>query len=257
MLSVRVVKLGGNELDRPAWLAACAAALKVVEPVVVVHGGGRAVSALSQRLGLRVEKREGRRVTPPEVAEVVEMVLAGPANRSVVAALRRAGIDAIGLAGVDGGLLSARPVGADGDGGLGHVGEIAAVRVPLLLSLLADGLTPVIAPMAPGPDGGLPYNVNADDAAAALAGALQAMEVLFICDVPGVCVDGVVRPSIAADEIETLVGRGVATEGMAAKLRAGARALEAGARAARIGDLQLLAHPAAGTAILAPAVQPA
>ena len=137
--SVRVVKLGGNELDRPAWLAACAAALKVVEPVVVVHGGGRAVSALSQRLGLRVEKREGRRVTPPEVAEVVEMVLAGPANRSVVAALRRAGIDAIGLAGVDGGLLSARPVGGDGDGGLGHVGEIAAVRVPLILSLLAAG----------------------------------------------------------------------------------------------------------------------
>ena len=253
MLPVRVVKLGGNEFDRPAWLAACAAALKVVEPVVVVHGGGQAVSALSLRLGLRVEKREGRRITPPEVAEVVEMVLAGPSNRLVVAALRRAGIDAIGLAGVDGGLLTARPAA----GGLGHVGEIAAVRVPLILSLLDAGLTPVIAPLAPGPDGGLPYNVNADDAAAALAGALQAMEVLFICDVPGVCVDGVVRPSIAADEIETLVGRGVATEGMAAKLRAGARALEAGARAARIGDLQLLAHPAAGTAILAPAVQPA
>ncbi len=253
MLPVRVVKLGGNEFDRPAWLAACAAALKVVEPVVVVHGGGQAVSALSLRLGLRVEKREGRRITPPEVAEVVEMVLAGPSNRLVVAALRRAGIDAIGLAGVDGGLLTARPAA----GGLGHVGEIAAVRVPLILSLLDAGLTPVIAPLAPGPDGGLPYNVNADDAAAALAGALQAMEVLFICDVPGVCVDGVVRPCIAADEIETLVGRGVATEGMAAKLRAGARALEAGARAARIGDLQLLAHPAAGTAILAPAVQPA
>ena len=253
MLPVRVVKLGGNEFDRPAWLAACAAALKVVEHVVVVHGGGQTVSALSLRLGLRVEKREGRRITAPEVAEVVEMVLAGPSNRLVVAALRRAGIDAIGLAGVDGGLLTARPAA----GGLGHVGEIAAVRVPLILSLLDAGLTPVIAPLAPGPDGGLPYNVNADDAAAALAGALQAMEVLFICDVPGVCVDGVVRPCIAADEIETLVGRGVATEGMAAKLRAGARALEAGALAARIGDLQLLARPAAGSAILAPAVQPA
>ena len=251
MLPVRVVKLGGNEFDRPAWLAACAAALKVVEPVVVVHGGGQAVSALSLRLGLRVEKREGRRITPPEVAEVVEMVLAGPSNRLVVAALRRAGIDAIGLAGVDGGLLTARPAA----GGLGHVGEIAAVRVPLILSLLDAGLTPVIAPMAPGPDGGLPYNVNADDAAAALAGALQASELLFISDVPGVRVGGAVQPSIAVDEIEELVGRGVATEGMAAKLRAGARALEAGARAARIGDLQLLAHPVAGTAIVAPAMQ--
>src|SRR5204862_172140 len=130
MLPVRVVKLGGNEFDRPAWLAACAAALKVVEPVVVVHGGGQAVSALSLRLGLRVEKREGRRITPPDVAEVVEMVLAGPTNRSVVAALRRAGIDAIGLAGVDGGLLTARPVVGGGDGGLGHVGEIAPLRAP-------------------------------------------------------------------------------------------------------------------------------
>jgi len=251
MLPVRVVKLGGNEFDRPAWLAACAAALKVVEPGVVVHGGGHAVSALSRRLGLRVEKRDGRRVTPPEVAEVVEMVLAGPSNRLVVAALRRAGIDAIGLAGVDGGLLTARPAA----GGLGHVGEIAAVRVPLILSLLDAGLTPVIAPLAPGPDGGLPYNVNADDAAAALAGALQASELLFISDVPGVRVGGAVQPSIAVDEIEDLVGRGVATEGMAAKLRAAARALEAGARAARIGDLQLLAHPVAGTAIVAPAMQ--
>src|SRR5881628_2930357 len=147
MLSVRVVKLGGNELERPEWLAACARALKAVEPVVVVHGGGRAVSALSRRLGLPVEKRDGLRVTTPDVAELVEMVLAGPANRLVVAALRAAGLDAIGLSGVDGGLLTARPA----PGGLGHVGEIIAIRVSLLHSLLLAGLTPVIAPMAPGP----------------------------------------------------------------------------------------------------------
>ncbi len=96
MLKVRVVKLGGNELDRPEWLAACADALKALEPLVVVHGGGQAVSALSRRLGLPVEKRDGLRVTPPGVAEVVEMVLGGPANRAVVAALRAVGLDAIG-----------------------------------------------------------------------------------------------------------------------------------------------------------------
>jgi len=78
VLSTRVVKLGGNELDRPAWLAACARALVRLDPVVVVHGGGRAVSALSRRLGLPVEKRDGRRVTSPEVAEVVELVMGGP-----------------------------------------------------------------------------------------------------------------------------------------------------------------------------------
>src|SRR5438309_10405534 len=107
MLSVRVVKLGGNELDRPEWVAACADALRTVGPVVLVHGGGEAVSALSRRLALPVEKRDGRRVTTREVAEVVEMVLAGPGSRMLVAALRRAGLDAIGLAEVGGGLLAA------------------------------------------------------------------------------------------------------------------------------------------------------
>ena len=92
---LKVVKLGGNELDQPDWLAACGTALKGVEPLVVVHGGGRAVSALSERLGLPVEKRGGLRVTSPDIAAVVEMVMGGPANRVVVDALRRAGIDAM------------------------------------------------------------------------------------------------------------------------------------------------------------------
>jgi acetylglutamate kinase len=263
MLSVRVVKVGGNELDRPDWLAACARALKAVEPVVVVHGGGKAVSALSRRLGLPVERRGGLRVTTHDVAEVVEMVLGGPVNRLVVSALRAAGLDAIGLSGVDGGLLTARPLPGGGgdrggeDVGLGHVGAIVDVRASLLQSLLLAGLTPVIAPMAPGPEGGLPFNVNGDDVAAAVAGALRAAELLFVSDVPGVSVDGVVRPALAATEAEALVELGVATQGMAAKLQAAATALRAGARTVRIGDLHLLEHPSAGTRILAPAVQAA
>jgi len=255
VLSTRVVKLGGNELDRPAWLAACARALGRLEPVVVVHGGGHAVSALSRRLGLPVEKRDGRRVTSPEVAEVVELVMGGPVNRQVVTALRAAGLDAVGLSGVDGGLLTARPI----PGELGHVGEIAQVRVALLESFLLAGLTPVIAPMAPQASGadGTPLNVNADDAAAAVAGALRAAELLFVSDVPGVEVDGAIRPALEAGDIETLVELGMATDGMAAKLRAASAALRAGARAVRIGDLHLLDDAGAGTRILAPAVQPA
>src|SRR2546425_1276049 len=148
--------------------------------VAVVHGGGRAVTALSRRLGLPVEKRGGRRVTTAEVAEVVELVMGGPVNRQVVAALRAAGLDAVGLSGVDGGLLTARPA----PGGLGHVGEITEVRVALLESFLLAGLTPVIAPMAPDASGveGPPLNVNADDAAAAVAGALRAAELLLVSD---------------------------------------------------------------------------
>jgi acetylglutamate kinase len=245
---VRVVKLGGNELDRPEWLAECARALRAVEPVVVVHGGGRAVSALSRRLGLPVEKRDGLRVTSPEVAEVVEMVLAGPANRAVVAALRAVGLDAVGLSGVDGGLLTAEPSA----GGHGHVGDIAAVRASLLESLLLAGLTPVVAPVAPAAASqGVPLNVNADHAAAAIAGALRATELLLVSDVPGVVVDGVAQSSVATSDIPALIELGIATDGMAAKLRAGAAALQAGAQAVRIGDLHLLGDPAAGTRILA------
>ncbi|PYP04636.1 MAG: acetylglutamate kinase [Gemmatimonadetes bacterium] len=256
MLSTRVVKLGGNELDRPDWLAVCARALVRLDPVVVVHGGGRAVSALSRRLGLPVEKRDGRRVTTPEVAEVVELVMAGPVNRQVVTALRAAGLDAVGLSGVDGGLLAAQPA----PGGLGHVGEIAGVRVALLESFLLAGLTPVIAPMAPDVSGaaGPPLNVNADDAAAAIAAALGAAELLLVSDVPGVEVDGAVRPALEAGDVETLIELGVAADGMAAKLRAATAALRGGARAVRIGDLRLLDDARAGTRIsLAPAVQPA
>jgi acetylglutamate kinase len=257
VLNVRVVKLGGNELDQPAWLEACARALVSLDPVVVVHGGGRAVSAWSERLGLPVEKRDGRRVTTAEVAEVVELVLAGPLNRRVVAALRRAGLDAVGLSGVDGGLLTARR--AESGTELGHVGEIAQVRAPLLESFLLAGLTPVIAPMAPaaGDGAATPLNVNADDAAAAIAGALHAAELLLVSDVPGVQVDGVVQPVLDGVEIESLIESGAASEGMAAKLRAAVAALRAGARAVRIGDLRLLDDPRAGTRILATATQPA
>lgn len=257
MLKVRVVKLGGNELDRPGWLEACARALVPLDPVVVVHGGGRAVTAWSERLGLLVEKRDGLRVTTPEVAEVVELVLAGPLNRRVVAALRRAGLDAVGLAGVDGGLLTARP--AESTAALGHVGEIVQVRAALLESFLLAGLTPVVAPMAPaaGDGAATPLNVNADDAAAAIAGALHAAELLLISDVPGVQVDGVAQPVLDGVEIESLIETGAASDGMATKLRAAMAALRAGALAVRIGDLRLLEDPRAGTRILATTAQPA
>jgi acetylglutamate kinase len=257
VLNVRIVKLGGNELDQPAWLEACARALVSLDPVVVVHGGGRAVSAWSERLGLPVEKRDGRRVTTPEVAEVVELVLAGPLNRRVVAALRRAGLDAVGLSGVDGGLLTARR--AESGTELGHVGEIVQVRAALLESFLLAGLTPVIAPMAPvaGDGAATPLNVNADDAAAAIAGALHAVELLLVSDVPGVQTRGVVQPVLDGVEIESLIESGSASEGMAAKLRAAVAALRTGAQAVRIGDLRLLDDPRAGTRILATAAQPA
>ena len=250
MLNLRVVKIGGNELDRAEWVSACARALATGGPTVVVHGGGRAVSDLSRRLALPVEKREGLRVTTPEVAEVVEMVLSGPVNRLLVTALRAAGMDAVGLSGADGGLLTATQV--SGGGGLGYVGEITRVRTALIDSLLLAGLTPVIAPVTPDPVGSaVALNINADSAAAVIAAALAATELLFISDVPGVLAEGVVQPVITTSEIERLISDGVAADGMAAKLRAAERALVGGARAVRIGDLRMLHDSAAGTRLVA------
>jgi acetylglutamate kinase len=193
---VKVVKIGGNELDRPDWVEACARALKNAGPVVVVHGGGQAVSTWSRRLGLPVEKQDGLRRTTPEIAQLVEMVLGGPMNRLLVSALREAGLDAIGLCGVDGGLLTAQPLQ---QGELGEVGEIVNVRASLLQSLLLAGLTPVVAPVAPSlTTPARPLNVNADQAAAAIAAAVGAQELLFVSDVPGVAIQGVTQPTLAA-----------------------------------------------------------
>ncbi|MGH7529617.1 MAG: acetylglutamate kinase [Gemmatimonadales bacterium] len=259
MLKIRVVKIGGNELEQADWVAGCARALgQAGGPLVVVHGGGRAVSAWSRRLGLPVEQRHGLRVTTPAVAAVVEMVLAGPMNRLLVGALREAGLDALGLSGTDGGLLSARPLHG---GALGHVGEVAEVRVSLLHSLLLAGLTPVIAPVAPDASagaGGVPLNVNADHAAAAIAAALRAQELLFVSDVPAVTVQGAPQATVAATEIEALIELGVAANGMAAKLRAAAQAARAGVRSVRIGSPDMLASAAAGTRLVAlpPAAEP-
>jgi acetylglutamate kinase len=113
-----------------------------------------------------------------------------------------------------------------------------------------------VAPVAPSTDGAI-WNVNADDAAAAVAGALRATELLQISDVPGVLVDGVVSPTVADGEIEGLIARGVVSGGMAAKLRAAAVALARGARAVRIGGLPLLTDPNAGTKIFVAALEPA
>ena len=140
------------------------------------------------------------------------------------------------------------------------MGTIENVRASLLQSLLLAGLTPVIAPVAPSLSApARPLNVNSDQAAAAIAAALGAQELLFVSDVPGVTVDGVTQPTLSATEVEPLIELGLASGGMAAKLRAAAQALSAGVRAVRIGDLDMFEHATAGTRLLAtpPAVQPA
>lgn len=247
-MSPRVVKVGGSVLGDPAWLASFAEHVAAASgPIVVVHGGGPEISELSSRLGVAVRWVDGRRVTPPEAMDVTAMVLSGRINKRVVAALLTAGVDAVGLSGEDGKLLVARP---RENGALGRVGELVSVRASLLGALLDAGYTPVVSPVSRGVDAA-PLNVNADEAATAIAAALGASELLYLTDVPGVLAGGAVVPGLSAAEAEGLVVSGAATGGMAVKLEAALAALGGGVHCVRIGTLELLTSPDAGTAVRA------
>ncbi|HEX6134631.1 MAG TPA: acetylglutamate kinase [Longimicrobiales bacterium] len=243
-MNIRVVKIGGAALTDAGWLSTFAAAAAAArEPLVIIHGGGPEISALSDRLGIEVRWHEGRRVTPPEALDVAAMVLNGSVNRRVVSALVSAGVDAVGLCGVDGGLLRAELVA---DGALGRVGHITAVRTDLLRTLLHLGHTLVLSPLSIGTDGDA-LNVNADDAAAAVAAALGAEELLFLTDVPGVRDTAGMRAGLDAGEAAALIDAGVAHGGMSVKLRAAMKALDCGVPAIRIGDARVLFDHTAGT----------
>ena len=246
-----LVKLGGR-VQGDAALPGAIARLCADRPggVVVVHGGGDEVSALQRALGLEPRFVGGRRVTGPQDLELVRMALSGTSNKRVVGALLSAGVLAVGVSGEDAALLLAEVA----DAALGRVGRVTRVDARLLETLLAAGYVPVVSPLARDAAGEGALNVNGDDAAAAIAAAVGAEEVLFLADVPGVLAEGTLVPTLDADEARALVARGVAAGGMAAKLDAALAALAAGVVRARIGGLDALGDPASGTLVsLAPA----
>lgn len=250
-MSARVVKIGGSALSDGAWLRDFAAAVATVRtPLIVVHGGGPEITALSDRLGVAVRWHEGRRVTPPDALDVASMVLSGRINKRVVAALVAAGVDAVGLCGIDGGLIRAELLAG---GVLGRAGRVHSVRAELLRSLVAAGHTPILSPISLGEDGEA-VNVNADDVAAAVAAAVDASELVFLTDVAGVMEGAAVRAGLDAGEALNLVASGVAFGGMGVKLHAGVRALDCGVPAVRIGDASVLHDAGAGTLLRQPAL---
>lgn len=247
-----VVKVGGRTVSDAGSLAALARALLALPRAVVVHGGGDEVTALQRRLGLEPEWRDGLRVTTAASLDVVGMVLSGRINKRVVRSLLDGGVPAAGISGEDGGLLVAEPVRG---GALGRVGAVVAVDPTLPRALVAAGLIPVISPVSRGTDGA-PLNVNADDAAAALAGALGAERLLLVSDVPGVRADtGPVPelPELTERAAAAALASGAIDGGMAPKVRAGLMAVAGGVADVRIGDLSLLTG-AAGTRLVAAGV---
>jgi acetylglutamate kinase len=218
-----LLKVGGASVEGAA--AHVLALVAAGHELCVVHGAGPQISAEMERRGLPVEFVRGRRVTTAQGLEVVRASLAA-VNKALVAAVRPL---AIGLLGDEIG-LAARPVPE-----LGLVGEALPSRPPAVEAALAEGLVPVVAPLAAGP-----LNVNADEMAAALAVGLEADALLFLTDVPGLLLGGAVVPAISAAEAERLLGDGTLEGGILPKLRAAVTAARLGVRA-EIGQTAVLA----------------
>jgi acetylglutamate kinase len=246
---MRVVKVGGRaQLDPALPVALAAAHAGAPGSVIVVHGGGDEVSLLQRLHGVVAEFNGGRRVTSATDLAIVRMALSGSANKRLVAALNDAGVPAVGLSGEDGALLRARPVDR---ARLGYVGAPSGVNVSLLRTLLRAGYLPVVSPVARSddPSVGPTLNVNGDDAAAAIAVAIAAAELLLVSDVAGVLDNGVALSELDAASAQRLIEDGTATGGMGAKLEAALVALDGGVSRVRISDIGAIEAADRGTVL--------
>lgn len=228
------VKIGGTLLDDAASrasLAAQLAALQQTNPILaVVHGGGKQMTRFLDERGVKSEFVEGLRVSSPEVIDAVLKVFAGTVNHELVATLVAAGLDAVGLTGIDCALTECEIVNP----ALGQVGRPVKANTRILDTLTGGGFLPVIACVG-GDRSGKVYNVNADQMATSLAAAWKAERLLFLTDVEGVRgADGQRIPVLHQAEAQQLITDGVATGGMLAKLRAAEFALNNGVQEVRI-----------------------
>ena len=245
----RVVKVGGRAQSSRDLAERIASAWRASPgSFCVVHGGGDRISEFQRRMGLEPSFVDGRRITTRQDMEIVRMVLPGLVNKGLVSIFIAAGLPAVGISGEDAGTITATPIDT---GGLGRAGKPVDVNPGLIETLLDRGYLPVISPLA-ADDGatGEVLNVNADDAAAAIAIALAASELLLIADVEGV-LDVSGKPIACLDQADAgeLIHSGVINQGMKAKLEAGFAALTGGVGRVRISTLDGLTDPAPGTVL--------
>ncbi len=246
---MHLIKIGGNELAQIGFKHKLARAItSITEPVVIVHGGGKEVDDVLKRFDLKPVKIQGIRYTDADALRVAIMVLCGLVSKQLVATLIDGGVDAVGLSGVDGGLLRVRKL-ENPEFDLVFVGEIVSVRVEFILALLGRGTTPVISPISLGLDGQI-YNVNADQAASAIAQSLGVDRLDFVSDVPGVLMDGKALPNLQASEANRMITSGEIRDGMVPKVLASLEALHKGVSEVRIVDLAGLTNNG-GTVLIA------
>jgi acetylglutamate kinase len=220
MSEIVVVKLGGTTLADQQQVLVEVAQVARRRPVVLVHGGGKRMTEWLERLGIQSRFENGLRVTDPAALEVAAAVLRGVVNSELVAALRDVGCDAVGLSGVDGGLLIGRRLPD-----VGLVATVTGVRRDLLDQLMVGGQVPVVAPLARDEDG-VVCNVNADDAAAGIAAGVGARQLVLMTDVDGIRdAAGNKLDTITPEEAAALIADGTIRGGMVPKVRAALAAL--------------------------------
>lgn len=236
--SIVVIKYGGAAMvTSPERTIRDVALLRALglKPVLI-HGGGPEINSWLAKVGIEPKFARGLRVTDEDTMEVVAMVLMGKVNKGIVATMVAAGVPAVGLGGVDGGLLQAKQTE---DKELGYVGEVTGVNVDVLHAALDRGLVPVVATVAADATGHF-LNVNADTAAAAIAGALNAKEFVLMTDVPGLLRD-VKDPNSLIAEVDVpgakkLIDDGIVGGGMIPKVTCCLYAIDAGVAATHIID---------------------
>lgn len=222
-----LVKLGGallEDAELQSHIAEQLARAAGVHQIVVVHGGGKQVTRFLEERGVRSRFVNGLRVSDENVIDAVTKVIAGSVNKHLVSALTAAGVSAVGLSGLDGGLTRAAQLNPE----LGFVGTPSATDGRLFELLLAAGYMPVIACVGGDARGNI-YNVNADQMAVSCAAGWNANRLIFLTDVPGVKgEDGAVIAQLATGDINRLIASGVVSGGMQAKLEAGRLAVQHG-----------------------------
>jgi acetylglutamate kinase len=236
-----VVKLGGAAIDAEVDRALAQDVLllrSVGVRVVLVHGGGPQVDVMMRRMGKEPEFRDGLRVTDAETLEIVRMVLVGKINRDLVATINREALDepvAVGVSGEDAGLLTVTPR----ESSLGFVGDVSFVRDSVLHRLLDEGLAPVVSTIG-ADETGQPYNINADEAARAIAVAMGAEKIVYLTAAPGLLEDvndeDSLVPRLTSAELRERIEGDSVSAGMIPKLRACADAVDAGVGTAHIID---------------------
>ena len=244
-----VIKFGGHAMGEQAFIEAFSSDIVLLRQVgakpVVVHGGGPQIGSMLERLKMESNFIDGLRVTDQQTISIVEMVLAGAINKSLVASIASSGGMAVGISGKDGNLIKAKKLAhktRDSDSAienlvdLGYVGIPQKVDTKVLDALIGSGMIPVVAPLGLGVDGKT-YNINADTAAGSIASALGASRLIMLTDVEGVLdASGKLIPRLSIGQARQLISSGVINGGMIPKVETCIEAVNSGAGAAVILD---------------------